>query len=304
MRPPRPLLVGIRPTGAKPPFFCVHPCGGHVLHYVYLARHISPEHPFYGFQARGLDGQPPHTQIEEMAADYIAALRTVQPHGPYFLGGWSIGSVVAYEMAQQLAAAGETIALLALLDGWAPRSTRRRAEALDDATTLIMFGQTLGLPWEQIVALQSGARQRESIEQLARVLEKAKQANIIPADFELSETQRFYATFKANIQAYWRYVPHPYAGRITLFSALEALDISDAGSRAASRSSIGRLLWRGRAKIGAILKDQALGWGQLAGGGIKIYNVPGNHYTMFAEPHVQQLAKQLQSCFDESLASQ
>jgi thioesterase domain-containing protein len=96
-------------------------------------------------------------------------------------------------------------------------------------------------------------------------------------------------------------VPRPYAGPITLFSAAEALD---AGSRAASRSGISRLIRTGRAKIRAILKDQALGWGQLAGDGIKIYNVPGNHYTMLAEPHVQQLAKQLQSCLDGSLASQ
>ena len=112
--PPWSPLVAIQPRGSNPAFFCVHPGGGNVLCYVGLARHLGPDQPFYAFQSRGLNGeQPICTRIEEMASIYIEAMRAVQPEGPYFLGGWSVGGVVAFEMARQLEAQGEQVALLA-----------------------------------------------------------------------------------------------------------------------------------------------------------------------------------------------
>ncbi|MCZ0900911.1 thioesterase domain-containing protein, partial [Microcoleus sp. HI-ES] len=96
-------LVAIKPRGKNPPFFCVHPIFGVVFPYVELAFGLGENQPFYGLQPKGIDGESsPLTSIEDMAADYIAALRTVQPKGPYFLGGWSFGGLVAFEMAQQL----------------------------------------------------------------------------------------------------------------------------------------------------------------------------------------------------------
>ena len=100
--------MAIQPTGSKRPLFLVHPAGGHVFPYVHLARYLGPDQPCYGLQAKGLEeGESPHTRIKDMAADYIKALRTVQPNGPYFLGGWSMGGLVAFEMAQQLYTQGE-----------------------------------------------------------------------------------------------------------------------------------------------------------------------------------------------------
>jgi thioesterase domain-containing protein len=91
------------------------------LSYYELAYLWGFDQPFYGLQPLGLDGeQSPFTRIEEMAAHYIEALRQVQPSGPYFLGGWSFGGLVAFEMAQQLLRAGHQVALLAIFDTLAP----------------------------------------------------------------------------------------------------------------------------------------------------------------------------------------
>ncbi|HEY9874808.1 MAG TPA: amino acid adenylation domain-containing protein, partial [Candidatus Obscuribacterales bacterium] len=96
-------LVPIQPNGSNPPFFCVHPIFGVVLPYYELGHHLGKDQPFYGLQPLGIDGKkPPLTRIEDMASYYIEALQVVQPRGPYFLGGWSFGGLVAFEMAQQL----------------------------------------------------------------------------------------------------------------------------------------------------------------------------------------------------------
>src|SRR5215218_3483828 len=110
-------LVPIHPDRNGRPLFFVHAAGGNAVSYAALARHLGPSVPVYAFQSRGLDGgELPHARIEEMAADYLAALRAVQPEGPYRLGGWSMGGVVAFEMARRLEAAGEAVELLAVID--------------------------------------------------------------------------------------------------------------------------------------------------------------------------------------------
>jgi len=114
-------LVMIQGGDQRPPFFCVHAAGGNVLEYLDLARALGPDQPFYGLQAKGLDGkQEPHTTIKQMATHYIAEMREVQPEGPYLIGGRSSGGTIAFEMACQLSAAGQDVALLALLDTYPP----------------------------------------------------------------------------------------------------------------------------------------------------------------------------------------
>jgi amino acid adenylation domain-containing protein len=109
-------LVPIRTTGTGTPFFCVHPIGGNVLIFKKLSERMKSR-PFYGLQARGLDGkEPPNTSIEEMAADYLSSVRQAQPSGPYLLGGYSAGGLVAFEMARLLQEAGEKVDLIVLFD--------------------------------------------------------------------------------------------------------------------------------------------------------------------------------------------
>ncbi|MBH5338539.1 amino acid adenylation domain-containing protein [Streptomyces pactum] len=126
-------LLTLRGHGSRPPLFCVHPAGGLSWPYAGLLRHLGPEYPVYGLQARGLDRpEEPPGSVAEMAADYIARLRTVQPIGPYHLVGWSLGGSVAHAMATELQRQGEEVALLALLDCYPEPAPAAHAPADED----------------------------------------------------------------------------------------------------------------------------------------------------------------------------
>lgn len=113
-------IVSVRTSGYKRPFFCVHGVGGNVIGFRALVNYFDPERPFYALQPQGLDGkQNCLSTVEDMAGHFISEVRRVHPKGPYYLGGYSFGGVVAYEMARQLSAMGDTVGLLALLDTYA-----------------------------------------------------------------------------------------------------------------------------------------------------------------------------------------
>ncbi len=117
-------LVPLQPAGTCTPFFCVHPGGGTVMCFNDLAHSVGKDQPFYALQSQGLDGRrSPLKRIEDMASLYIREIKTVQPAGPYRLGGMCLGGVIAYEMAQQLLRLGEPVEFLGVLDtrrppGW------------------------------------------------------------------------------------------------------------------------------------------------------------------------------------------
>nr|BBD84695.1 non-ribosomal peptide synthetase [Chromobacterium sp.] len=111
------VLLPIKPDGKRPPLFCIHPGGCLSWTYVSLVRYLDAEQPIYGLQARGIDGQSePASSIEAMAADYVAQIRGIQPHGPYYLLGWSLGGNLAQVMASQLESMDQEVGLLFLLD--------------------------------------------------------------------------------------------------------------------------------------------------------------------------------------------
>lgn len=115
--PPWSSLVPLQPRGAKPPLFFVHGWGGDVYGFLDVARQMDPDQPVYGLQAVGLDGKVArHTSVEQMAAHYILEIRSFQPEGPYYLAGYSMGGLIAHEMAQQLHRAGQRVAFLGLVD--------------------------------------------------------------------------------------------------------------------------------------------------------------------------------------------
>ncbi len=274
-------LVAIRPSGSKPPFFCIHPGGGNVLCYAQLARHLGDEQPFYGLKAVGLDGiERPLTRYEDMAANYIKALRVVQARGPYLLGGWSVGGVVAFEMAQQLRKLGEPVGLLALIDVEAPTDGSKYAN-LDDVALLAWFAIDFGIFSElEPALLVETLRGLELDEQLHYILAQAKKDSVLPATAELDDIRPLMEVFKANVRAVGRYVPQVYSGRITWFRAQDRLTFFD-----------------------EFLVDDSInskkGWGELSLEPPEIYAIPGNHYTIIAEPQVQQLAEQLRCCIDK-----
>ncbi|HUZ95886.1 MAG TPA: amino acid adenylation domain-containing protein [Edaphobacter sp.] len=266
---PQSALVAIQPEGRKRPLFLVHPAGGHVFPYIHLARFLGPDQPCYGLQARGVeDEQDPHARIEDMAATYIQALQTVQPTGPYLLGGWSMGGMVAFEMAQQLHAQGQRVALLAMLDGRIPTPDATFPEQDADAISLVerYFGISFG-PMESLTELPEG-------EQLAVMLEQAKSAGLVPAELDVSRARRFVMLLRNDLRAAQAYELHRHPGRITFFKACETLDGAPA--------------------------DQTMGWSEWASDGVEVHVVPGNHANMMYAPHVEVLAKELTACLNRA----
>ncbi|HEY9604551.1 MAG TPA: amino acid adenylation domain-containing protein [Allocoleopsis sp.] len=263
-----PLTLG----GSKQPFFCVHPMFGVVFPYLELAHHLDSDRSFYGLQPLGLDGQsPPLKTIEAIATYYIQAIQTLQPQGPYFLGGWSFGGLVAFEMAQQLTQAGQEIGLLAMLDTPAPCHKPSVCQSLK-----FLLGTAL---WSTLpFLLDYGAIATNQLPSwYSRFFhwQWSAIANLVPEKSRLqlldeSAIAPMLRIVYANAQAAYRYVPQPYSNRITLFKAAEQSD--------------------------AIGQDSTLGWSKLASD-IQLHQVPGNHLSLLKQPHVQTLAQQLKQCF-------
>lgn len=141
-------LLPLRTEGTKPPLFCVHPLIGLGWSYASLMRYLQPDRPLYAFQARGLRSDEPSARpqsVEEMAAQYLADIRRVQPHGPYHLLGWSFGGLIAHAIAGHLRAEGEDVAFLVLLDSY-PFVTNPETAQVDEAKHVELALEFLGLP--------------------------------------------------------------------------------------------------------------------------------------------------------------
>ncbi|MBD0265850.1 MAG: non-ribosomal peptide synthetase, partial [Tolypothrix sp. Co-bin9] len=290
-------LVTIQPAGSNPPFFCVHPIFGVVFPYYELAHHLGTNQPFYGLQPIGIDGQTPLTSIEEMAAHYIEALRKVQPKGPYYLGGWSFGGLVAFEMAQQLEKSGDEVALLAMLDTLAPIQSN-----IPDFgnglkflfTTVARYIWSFFFDYFRLITAPSKNKIQSLIFRLPNfhkflqsleknlfshfILGEAAIAKSMPDESRLRILKELtirpmLRVFYANNQAVLNYVPQVYPKRITLL-------------KTSLQSSIAE-------------QDSSMGWNQLAVGGTEIYPIPGNHLTMLRKPHIQVVAQQLKACIEK-----
>ena len=196
-----PHLITLQPEGVRRPLFLVHPLAGLVFPYYELALHLGPDQPVYGLQSIGIAGEAsPLIQIEAMAEHYLAAIRQVQPEGPYQLAGWSFGGTLALEMAQQLQKGGQSVALLAIID--------TRLYSTSFATfwhgSRVFLTSMLPHLWPYIsdyLNLQSAEPGGETK---------------LPK-FKTSEFKRLLQVFQANVQADSRYRPQRYPGQVTLF---------------------------------------------------------------------------------------
>ena len=263
-------LVAIQPRGSRPPFFCVHGAGGNVLMYRDLSRRLGPDQPFYGLQSQGLDGkQPILASIEEMASSYLSEIQRVQPHGPYYLGGYCMGGAIALEIAQQLIARGEQVALLALFDtvNW----SKGRADSIWSKTyyqgerlvfharnfSLLNFRDKVKFLKEKTKVLQGrfdvwgGTLQRRltGTKQIAR-----------------SEASVLAQVWETNDSAALNYIPRRFPGTITDFRPIKQY----------------------KRYAGEHLK-----WSDLAQGGQRIVTLPVYPAGMLLEPFVEDLATEL-----------
>lgn len=277
-------LVAMHPAqhGNGTPFFLVAGMFGNVLNLRHLAQLVGSDRAFYGLQARGLFGDmEPHDTFEAAAHDYLEEVRAVQPHGPYLLGGFSGGGITAYEMAQQLLAAGEQVAMLVLLDS--PLPTRSVVGRLDRAKIQWQRARREGpgyvLGWLR-------RRARWEWERLQRRFGKAE-AELEPATATASfHSQAVEAAFRTALT---RYQVRPLPVATWLFRP--ALDRTyDLGG--------GRFANRHRELV---FPDN--GWTPFVKS-LQVIETPGDHDSMVLEPNVRSLAAELRHAITMTCPSQ
>ncbi|NDJ33412.1 MAG: amino acid adenylation domain-containing protein, partial [Chloroflexi bacterium] len=268
-------LVPVNTMGDRPNLFCSTGVGGGPLVLTEPAQALGPDQPFYGLQARGMAGDyPPYASMDETAADYIAAIRRVQPTGPYFLSGYSFGGLVMVEVGRRLLSAGEQVPVLALLDTYAPAHiaafrehpprTRWLYRSLMKAHMHIT--NLFVMPWpQQINYLRLwGSR-------LAGAMRLALGRDPQQAAYKHRLTQIRIAHRKASEA----YDPEPYPGTLTLI--------------------------RARTQLIGTPHDETLGWGSRVTGELRVVEVPGYHESIMSHPRVAGVAQALRAEMDRSL---
>ncbi|HEX6289605.1 MAG TPA: amino acid adenylation domain-containing protein [Herpetosiphonaceae bacterium] len=268
-------LVPLQPRGSRRPFFCIHPGGGTVFCYADLARALGPDQPCYGLQAQGLEaGQTPHRSIPDLAAAYITAIRLVQPHGPYLLGGWSLGGVIAFEIASQFQHQGEAIGLLVLIDSAVPLPDQAPP---DDALLMVGFAHDLGgLLGTPLTIDPDDLAMLTPNERLSYILEQARQQQVLPPDSNLEQLRRLADVFTSNLAAMRSYQPTPTSVPIAMLEAGRAARPGEANTLADRWRPLGNL--------------------------VEHHVVPGTHDTLLRPPQVQAVAEWLRRQLDVAQA--
>jgi thioesterase domain-containing protein len=276
-------LVTIQPRGQRPPLFLVHGIGGGVMGYAELARQLGDERPIYGLLARGFqDGNAPDKTIEAIAAYYLPIIRAAQPQGPYHLGGYCFGGVVAYELARQLREQGEQVGVVAVIEGYAPIKVlkgerlwhpRRVLATLRNLPNWLQDYFSLGgrEMWRRAVhtwavlgrqmALRLGLR-RESL----RPREIMRDADQLP-----DHVQRL---LRVQFRAMASFDPQPYPGDLALFNIR---------SQSMLRNP-----------------DPRRGWDRIVRGQVQVNRIAGSHHNVLQLPHVPTLARALSACLAEA----
>jgi acyl-coenzyme A synthetase/AMP-(fatty) acid ligase/thioesterase domain-containing protein/acyl carrier protein len=264
-RPSWSCLVPIQPHGNKPPLFCVHGAAGNVICFADLARNLQADQPLYAFQSLGLQGDP-HESIEAMAAHYVSLMRSVQPHGPYCLAGWSLGGVVAFEMARQLQSQEQEVAMLALLDAPAPQFDRPPE---NEIALIVSFALECGLPLFNLAKDAHRLLLLDHEQQLDYVLQEVVQRSGVLPGHGIEELRRSARVFITNYRAAEKYRPTRLSCNACLFHA-----------------------------EGSSAESQHAGWSRWIEP-ISEYDVPGDHKGMLRPPHVVVLAQVLGQQLDQ-----
>lgn len=275
-------LVPIRASGSRTPLFLVHPVGGSVMAYHDLARYLAIEQPVYALQ--NLDSGKQDLLVEDMAFRYIDAIRTVCPVGPYFLGGHSMGGVVAFEMAIQLTAQGQQVSMVVMLDSPVriiPHMQGQNGHS-SLAVELMMLASIIASG--QQAEFQGSLAELDALhpeEQINSVFQQLKRQQLVPANLDLTALRAAFTTFLGNLNALEKYKPGNYDGRVVI---LRAQDTS--------------LDMKGWAE--ELCDDAAFGWQSHCKQPIAVSFVPGDHMLMNVEPNVRFTGAELQRFLNET----
>jgi amino acid adenylation domain-containing protein len=277
-------LVELQGDGFLPPFFLIHGIGGEVLNFTTLAHHLAPDQPVYGIRAKGSDDlEEPLPDIESMAALYVDAIRSLAPEGPYYIGGYSSGGTLALEMAQQLRARGEEVALLAMIDSEAPEShAGERRWRLRHVPAFL--GNVARWAIQDDFFRSGAAPMLENVRSKLRLLRSKVTSPLTrrgSADIrDVLRVWQFPDKHRPFLEAHHRalsnYRPKPYPGPIILIRAGTLPLFSP--------------------------PEYDLGWGRIATDRLEIKVIPGAHDNILVEPRVRLLAAVLRACLRESAA--
>jgi FkbH-like protein len=265
-------VVAIQTQGDRTPLFFVHGGGGQVLNFRLFSDTLGSDFPFYGLKT--LYDEPGRVRrllsIEQMAARYVTEIRRVQPDGPYALGGYSFGGVLAFEIAQQLRRAGETIAVLALIDGDVAERGR-----------LAEFGDYAWRVWQQTRARAnagtSGPARRDALEPLIAFAARALQ--------------------KARHIAFYRNYPYFYERDVALPAfAFDVLRANQFAERLYEPDTPLNdiLFYRVGAAEPGMPPPPSLGWERFAPAEkLNVIDVSGDHYNAMGAPSILSIAVDL-----------
>lgn len=267
-------LVPIRPGGSKPPLFLVHGAEGNLLLYRQFVQHLGSDQPVYGLQSRGLNGdEVSATSIEEMASSYVREILSLQPEGPYILGGYCLGGLIAYEMAQQLTAAGRQVPMVLMLETY---NANTPFPPPPNNLSPLHGLQNAWFHSANIAMIPTRARRdffREKLD-IARIRMTIR-LRALSSGFERGgekKIQRKYPHLlikKLNDEAAFRYVPAPYNGRVAVIKPKRYF---------------------------AGLDSESFGWGELAGDGLEVHEVTVYPKGMLVEPFCRSLADIVKRC--------
>jgi len=261
------LLVPIQKgLPGRSPLFLVHPVGGQVLCYGELAHALGQDHRVVGLSSVALPAED--RTIEGLAERYAAAARMLQPEGPVRLGGWSMGGLIAYEMARCMVAKGEEVELLVLIDSF-PAEHAEEATSRDERELLARYTEDLlaqhdlplAAPWN--LELPEGGKGGP----IAPALAALRASGVLSEDMDEAAFELGWREYRGNHHAWARYRPGPYLGRMHLLMAADSL------------------VQQGRTPLKV--------WGALAIGGLGMEVLPGGHYSLIKRPTVRLVAERL-----------
>jgi amino acid adenylation domain-containing protein len=261
-------LVSIQPSGSRLPLFLIHGAEGNVLLYRDLTRYLGPDQPVYGLQSQGLNGAGvSQTSIQQMAAAYIKEITVVQDQGPYFLGGYCMGGTIAFEMAQQLSAMGEEVALVLLLDTYNDNSAPSLQARLRGPIHVLQNLWFHGRNFVSLAAQDRGKFLTEKIDiELSRTRLRLRAAYHAFRKPGGSEDDVLLRILRANHKAFLDYTPTTYTGRVAV--------IRPKGYFLGS-------------------KDPSFGWNKIVNEGLEIHVLPVYPKGMLIDPFCRSLAKTL-----------
>jgi len=265
-------LVPIKPTGTKMPLYIVHGAGLNVLLFNAVAMGLSADQPVYGLQARGLNGvDEPFCKIEDMAAYYIDAIVRQNPDGPYALAGFSFGGIIAWEMARQLKAAGRVVKLVALFD------TNAYQSSFYDPFMVKLQKEAAYYANNIVHTLKFTAGFKNTVTEKAILFKRKVLRRYWAFGFDKNKNRAGFFGYahkidQCNINAFKRYQLKPLDIAVDIFKA--------------------------QTRTYYVADKEFLGWRPLAGKGVNVHHIPGEHNTIFKAPNDKPFAEALQKCLD------